>query len=206
MKRLLFILLAISLFNKSVNAREAATERFSRLTYGVEWGYVATVHSGYHYNYFAPEGFRVDESDNNFGYWHNADMYLHIGCNLNVRWNMSMFVGYAGAGDFHNVIPVSIRATRYFGNDPLIDRWLTFVDLGSGICLRSPVQEILVGKIGGGYRISLSKDTKLDFLFSARVTYTHPYIFYDDTQISHNKINRNNAWLSALSIGIALSF
>ena len=63
-----------------------------------------------------------------------------------------------------------------------------------------------MGKIGGGYRISLSKDTKLDFLFSARLTYTHPYIFYDDTQISHNKINRNNAWLSALSIGISLSF
>ena len=79
-------------------------------------------------------------------------------------------------------------------------------ELGSGICIKRPVQEILSGKIGGGYRISLSRTTKLDFLVSARMTYTHPQVTYDKEVISHDMVRRNNAYASALSLGISLTF
>lgn len=204
MKRVLLILLIFSLFNRSVDARE--TERGSRFTFGLEWNYIATLHYGFHFNYFAPEGFRVDDADHFFGYWNNADMNVHIGWNINPTWNLSMYLGYAGVGNIHNVIPISLRATRYFGKDPLSDRWFAFAEAGSGICIKSPVQEILIGKTGFGYRLSLSPDTKLDFILSARTTYTHPHIYYDGIQISSTRINRNNAYLSALSIGMAITF
>lgn len=206
MKRLLLILLTFSLFNNSVIAQESMSDRFPQMTFGVEWGYIGTFHTGYHYNYFAPEGFRVDDEGNRFGYWHNADMYAHIGCNFNLLWNLSLYIGYAGIGNLHNALPVSLRATRYFGKNRMDDGWLAFVDLGSGICLKRPIQEIITGKIGGGYRISLSRDTKLDFIFSVRTTYTHPYIYYEDTMIPNDRINRNNAYLNAISIGMALTF
>lgn len=203
MKNILAILLTLISFNNFVNAQK---DRFSKYTFGVEWGYVATFQSGYRYIFFPPEGYRVDVRDNSFGLQNNADLYIHSGVNLSRSWNLSLYAGYAGVGDIHKVLPVSIRATRYFGKDPLSDRWFAFTDLGSGICFKRPVQEILTGKIGGGYRMSLSRYSKLDFIISARMTYTHPQITYDQEVISQEMVRRNNAYVCALSLGLGLTF
>lgn len=203
MKKILAILLILISFNNFVNAQK---DRFSKYTFGVEWGYVATFQSGYRYIFFPPEGYRVDVRDNSFGLQNNADLYIHSGVNLSRSWNLSLYAGYAGVGDIHKVLPVSIRATRYFGKGPLSDRWFAFTDLGSGICFKRPVQEILTGKIGGGYRMSLSRYSKLDFIISARMTYTHPQITYDQEVISQEMVRRNNAYVSALSLGLGLTF
>ncbi len=206
MRRAISILLIISIFNISVKARNTEGERFSRLTYGLEWGYSATVFSGYHYNYFAPEGFRMDEFGNSFRCRSNAEAYLNVGYNLSDVWNIAVYAGYAGVSDLHKAIPVSLRGTRFFGNDPAEDRWFAFMDFGTGICLKKPVQEIISGKIGCGFRMSLSPTTGLDFLFAIKTIYTHPYIYYDGIEIPFDKINRNNAYISSLSLGLALSF
>ena len=203
MKKILAILLTLISFNNFVNAQK---DRFSKYTFGVEWGYVATFQSGYGYIFFPPEGYRVDVRDNSFRLQNNADLYIHSGINLSRSWNLSLYAGYAGVGDIHKVLPVSIRATRYFGKDPLSDRWFAFTDLGSGICFKRPVQEILTGKIGGGYRMSLSRYSKLDFIISARMTYTHPQITYDQEVISQEMVRRNNAYVCALSLGLGLTF
>ena len=203
MKKILAILLTLISFNNFVNAQK---DRFYKYTFGVEWGYVATFQSGYRYIFFPPEGYRVDVRDNSFGLQNNADLYIHSGVNLSRSWNLSLYAGYAGVGDIHKVLPVSIRATRYFGKGPLSDRWFAFTDLGSGICFKRPVQEILTGKIGGGYRMSLSRYSKLDFIISARMTYTHPQITYDQEVISQEMVRRNNAYVSALSLGLGLTF
>jgi hypothetical protein len=203
MRRIISILLIICSFNICVKAQNS---EFPRFTFGAEWGYVATVQSGYRCIFFPPEGYRVDVRDNSFGLHSNADMYMHGGMNLNENWNISLYIGYAGVSDIHKVIPVSIRTTRFFGRNHLADRWFAFTDLGSGICLKRPVQEILCGKIGGGYRLSLSRDTKLDFILSARMTYTHPQIIYDKMIISHDMVRRNNAYVSAISCGLGLTF
>ncbi|MBR5299510.1 MAG: hypothetical protein IKU36_04570 [Bacteroidales bacterium] len=203
MKKIFAILLILFSFNISVNAQK---DRFNKYTFGVEWGYVATFQSGYRYIFFPPEGYRVDVMDNSFGLHNNADVYIHSGLNLNKNWNLSIYAGYAGVSDIHKVIPVSLRGTRYFGKDPLKDRWFAFVDFGSGICIKRPVQEILAGKIGGGYRMSLSRYSKLDFIFAVRMTYTHPQITYDQEVIVHDMIRRNNAYVSAFSVGIGLTF
>ncbi len=176
------------------------------MTFGLEWGYVASLHTAIHYNFFAPEGYRVSDRRKAFGYLSNADMYAHIGYNLTPQWNLSMYVGYEAVAHFGKAVPVSLRMTRYFNADPESDRWFTFVDLGSGICIKQPVQEILTGKVGGGYRLSLGGSAALDFLISARTTYTHPLIIYDKTLIPANRINRNNALVSALSVGMSLTF
>jgi hypothetical protein len=95
---------------------------------------------------------------------------------------------------------------RYFNTEKDHDRWFMFMDAGSGISIKKPVQEIAVGKIGGGYRLALSRTTGLAFLMSARMTYTHPEIIYDKQPVSIDKINRCNAFLTAISLGISLSF
>lgn len=206
MKKLIFILLALSISNITVNARNAEGEASSRLTFGLEWGYIAAFHTGFHYYYFAPEGFRVDEFGNSFIFRSNVEGYAHIGYNLSDKWNIALYAGYTGIAGMHKAIPVSIRGTRYFGNDPSMDRWLAFIDLGTGVCIKNPIQEILSAKAGGGYRLALSRDTSLDFIFSVRTVYTHPHVYYDGMEIPSEKINRNNAVVNSLSIGMALSF
>lgn len=203
MKKILALTLIMVLFHTGAGAGNTS---FPRLTYGVEWSYIGVFYSGYHYNFFAPEGYRVDSREYGFMYDSNAEGYIHIGYNLSAQDNISLYTGLTAIMDYHHTIPVSIRYTRYYGKDHLSDRWFSFIDLGSGYSVKANPQFILTGKFGGGYRISLSRDTKLDILVSLRSTLTHPDIVYYDIPINHEKINRNNAYISALSLGMALTF
>lgn len=203
MKKILLIFMFIGAFARNSNAQENS---FPRITFGAEWSYIATFQSGWHHNFFSPEGYRVDTSGNKFIYHSNVEAYLHAGYNISKNWNIALYLGMTGISDPHKAVPASIRGTYYVGDDPSRDRWFTYIDLGSGICLKKPPQEILTGKIGGGYRISLSRNTKLDFIAALRMTYTHPTVVYEDQIIPMEKVNRNNAYLSAISFGIGLTF
>ena len=185
---------------------EENTSARKRLTFGAEWGYICTFFSGYHNNFFAPDGWRVDEKDKGMCCFSNAEVYLHIGYNIGHDWNLSIYAGYGGIQDVHHCIPVSVRGTRYFMENVHGDRMFAFMDLGSGISLKKDPQEIMTGKIGCGYRISLSGRTKIDFLAAIRGTYSHKNIFFDNIRIPHERINRNNVYGCALSCGISISF
>ena len=202
MRRLSIILIFLAAA-ASARAQQTIMDKF---TFGAEWGYIGVIHSGFHYNFFAPEGFRLDPRGNTFKYSSNAECYLHAGYNFSDDWNLSLYVGLAGVEEYAHILPMSLRGTRYFRENGMGDRWLAFLDLGSGICLKTPPQEILVGKFGGGYRVSLSRDTKLDFLLALRMTYTHPEIDFYGTPIPMERINRNNAYVSAFSAGMAITF
>ena len=169
--------------------------------------YISITYSSYEYHYFKNnEGGReiVDKGD--FMYDSDSEFALHCGYDFNNYWNLSLYAGYTGLGRFHKAVPVSIRATRYFGDNPLNDRWFAFLDLGSGISIKDKPEEIISGKIGGGYRLSLSRRTKLDFLFSLRAVHTHPDIrIYDDAAIPEN-VYRNEGVITSLGIGIGFTF
>lgn len=177
-----------------------------KVTFGAEWGYSAVLASGYHYNFFDPDGFRVDSKDFKFSHFNNGEVSFHIGYNFNRYWNLSIYAGYIGAGDYQPVLPFSLRATRFFGDSHISDRWFAFWDLGSGICLKEKPQEIITTKIGGGYRYSLSRHTKLDMLLGLRFLYTHPDIIHYGEKVSQTWINRNDGYICSLNIGISLTF
>lgn len=202
MKKLCIIFLTILLLPATGRAQN---ESVPKLTFGAEWGYIGVFYSGYHHNFFAPEGYRVDPRSYKFMYVSNAEAYLHLGYNIDARHNIAAYAGISAIERYHHTIPVSIRFTRYSGDDHMKDRWFTFIDLGSGISIKKNPQAILTGKLGWGYRISLSRDTKLDFLMSYRAVLTHPDIYHYGDMIPHDKVNRNNAYNSALSLGIALT-
>lgn len=198
--------LAIYIFALLMPITVSAEERSQKLTFGTEWGYIHTFYSGYHNNFFSQDGWRVNERDQGLCSYSNAEIYLHIGYNLSDNWNLSAYAGYTNICTINHCIPVSLRATRYFKENAKGDRWLTFIDLGSGITARKHPQEILTGKVGTGYRISLSEGTKIDIIASFRMNYAHTDIIYENTGISFEKINRNNFYAGAASIGISLTF
>lgn len=189
-----------------ISSAEEKTSYAKRLTYGAEWGYVCTFFSGYHNNYFSPDGWRVDEKDSGLRHFSNAELNLHLGCDVSDKWNISGYLGLTAIQDTDYCIPVSLRATRYFHENQKGDRWLTFIDLGSGISIKKHPQEILTGKIGTGYRIKLSEHTKLDFIAALRLNYTHSDIIFENTEINYDRINRNNTYGCAISAGVSLSF
>ncbi len=184
----------------------AKDRREGRFTFGAEWGYIVNIHTGFHYNFFAPEGYRVNPVGHTFGFSSNAEAYVHAGYDLNDKWNLSLYAGYAGIERYHHAVPLSLRAVRYFGRNSKDDRWFCLVDLGSGICLKKSPQALLSGKLGGGYRISLSQNAALDFVFTLRTTLGHPVIDYYGTPIPMEKTNRNNAYVNSISFGIGLTF
>lgn len=204
MKR--FIAILIILVPLVLQAEGSQEHRLKRLTFGAEWNYIASYHYGVHHNFFSQEGYRVDLNQQALGYRSNGDVYLHIGYNFNNDWNLSLYTGYAGVYGFNKTLPMSLRMTRFFQENGKTDRWLCFVDAGSGVCIKVNPQMTATGKIGGGYRLSLSRTTKMDLLFAYRMSLVHPEIVFDGYVVPKEMTNRNNAYVSAFSIGISLSF
>lgn len=203
MKKTCIIAVAMLLFLMTGSAQTTSVPRF---TFGAEWGYIGIFYSGYHYNFYAPEGHRMDPRHHEFTYISNAEAYLHGGYNLNEKYNVSIYMGLSAIGEYHHTLPISVRLTRYYGEDPMKDRWLAFLDVGSGISIKEHPQKLLSGKVGIGYRLSLSRNTKLDFTAALRTVLTHPDIDYYGTPIPYERVNRNNAYISALSLGMAVTF
>lgn len=212
MRRFLHIVLIICVFNtnvysanKNVKQENTSISSFSRLTYGAEWSYIGSIHYSTKYNYFNTEGYRQNSSEDISGYWNNGEALLHVGYNLTQHWNLSFYSGIIGIADIHPAVPLSFRATYYFGEIDK-DRWLVYADLGTGVCIKQEPQEIWTGKIGGGYRITLSRDTKLDFLAALRLCCTHPQIIDGEDFITLQWTNRNTALVESFSIGMAITF
>lgn len=175
-------------------------------TFGTELSYDATLYTTKYQYFISPEGFREEISTSDFIYDTDCELNLHAGYNINNRWNLSLHIGYTGVGDLHRAVPVSVRATRFLDDNPMDDRWFTFVDVGSGISLKTKPQEILCGKLGGGYRLSLSRYTKLDFLMALRAVYTHPDIAYYDIIFIPERLFSNDSVICSLSFGFSLTF
>ena len=204
MKRLAAI--STVLFAFLTAARAQGSEDYPRITYGAEWSYLVSAFSAYHYNYFSPEGYRYNSKGASSGLLGSGEGLLHVGYNVTDSWNLAIYAGFTGISDIHNAVPVSFRATHYFKEDRKGDRWFTFADAGTGISIKKQPQEIVALKLGGGYRVSLSRDTKLDFNAALRCTYTHPDIYFDYELITRRWINRNNAIVLSASVGMAVTF
>ena len=205
MKRRLLIFILSSFAYVCAAGNKSSCEA-SRITYGVEWSYSAAFFKGYHNYFIAPEGYRMEQRLHEPSYFANGEVYVHAGYNLNDFWNLSAYLGYAGIGDFHTGIPVSLRITRFFKENPMGDRWFAYCDIGSGISLKERPQELIIGKLGGGYRLSMSRYTKLDFIAAIRIAHTHPDIDYYGLPIDRNDIARNVGYVVSASLGIGITF
>ena len=206
MRRILVTYILMILTAASGHAR-IGEDSAQSVTYGIEWGYMPSFFSSHDYYFFDPDGyFRVYESGYGAGYFTNAEVNLHVGWNIGSRWNLSLHSGYAGAADFSPVIPITLRATRFWGDNHLADRWFTFGELGSGLVIKEKPQEIAACKFGGGYRLSLSKDTKMDFIAALRALYTHPEVVHYGKTIDKELLIRNDGYVGSLYFGISLTF
>lgn len=177
---------------------------FPRFTYGIEWSYIATINTVYHHNFRAKEGFRMNEKGSTMMYASNGAILAHAGINIGVNCNLSVYAGYAGLAEGYAVMPVSLRYSWLFGKDPSASRWLCFI--GGGCGLHAGDDSIsYTGRIGGGYRMSLSRSIKLDFTVSYQCSYAGIPFSDIDGEVPADRIRRNDNYLSAINIGIGIT-
>lgn len=200
------LILTLTMLTYICAAGKTRTYDIPRFTYGVEWSYVETAFCGHHNYFISPEGYRVEQKEVKGTHIPNGEVSIHAGYNLNPFWNLSVRLGYTGIGDMHPGMPATLRLTRFFGKDYLSDRWFAYGEAGSGISIKENIQELIAGRIGAGYRVSLSKYTKLDILASIRYMQTHPDIEYYGEKIRRISVSHNVGRTISATLGIGLTF
>lgn len=194
----------------SLCAEGAEKQRsYTRFTFGVESSYVLTFLNYSHFNFISADGDRRDERYTTMNVFNNGQILLHAGVNMSENLNLSLYAGYSGVYRHERMIPLSLRLSWYSGKDPMADRWILFCSAGTGFNdFEVPVRLSAEGRLGGGYRISLNRAAKLDFLVAWQGTYTHPSAYESDAgdYVPPERLRRNDALFGAVTFGIALVF
>lgn len=177
------------------------------LKYGVEWGYTATFFDYYHSNYFDPDvGYRIDNIETQFYLYSNAHVAAKIGVEFCRHYAVTLLAGYAGIKQDRRIFPVTVRAA-FFPVSVSEDGWQFFGEGGAGLHHSSEPYSIL-GKLGAGYRIKLSRKSSLDFLSYLRLSTDHPGIYSMDIagHIPEELVRRSDGLYGSLNFSISLNF
>jgi len=182
-------------------------EGSARLSYGIEWGYDATVIDVYHYNYLdAADGFRIDDKAAKPMIYSNGHVMAHLSVEFARHWALGLYAGYAGVQQRTRLFPLALRST-YFMESFRDDGTFIFLEGGAGLHeTRKSISPS--GQLGYGYRAALSRRSSIDFSASLRVTADHPPI-YDSSipgYVSDENIRRSDALYGAVLLSVALNF
>ena len=194
---------------RETGGNTASVRDWPRFTFGAETSYVLTFMNYSHFNFISADGDRRDERYTTFNVFNNGQILVHAGVNVSKNVNLAVYTGYGGVYKEERMIPLSLRATWLVGDDPAKNRWLVFCSAGTGFNdFDKPSKLSAEARIGGGYRISLNRVAKLDFLAGFQETYTHPLAYESDAgdYVPAERLRRNEAWFGALTFGLALVF
>ena len=182
-------------------------EGSARLSYGIEWGYDATVLDIYHYNYLdAVDGFRIDDKAAKPMLYSNGHASVHLTLEFAERWALGRHAGYAGIQQRTRIFPVALRST-YFLESFHEDGKFIFIESGAGLHeMRSNISPY--GRLGYGHRLALSRRNSIDFSASLRIAADHPPI-YDSSipgYVADENIRRSDALYGAMLFSVSLNF
>lgn len=187
------------------------SERRHLITFGIEASGILGLYDYHSFNYRSPFG-REEDMTASVTARLAAQAYLNCGVNVKDFMNISLMVGYQGAGHSTDeaVLSTELRATYLFEEMRNGDRPMAFAQGGPGWNIMNENSLAGVMKFGGGYRISLSEAIKLDFLLGVQFLYLSPKIYEEGyggrSQIASENVGKNNEWTGGLTWGAALCF
>ena len=181
---------------------------FDRFTFGVEWGYSQCFLLNRDYNFISEEGYRVYEQ--NLGFlWHpNAQLLASVGYQLGERSTLAVYGGYIGVGKNNRLLPVMLRYS-YFPSTHSEDGLFAYAQGGLAWHVHATAGRMgWLGTLGGGYRIRLSRDVRLDLLVGLKYLHDHPSIPNPEGpgNVPEHNIRKNTAGYCALDISFAVNF
>ena len=180
--------------------------RAGNFTYGVEWGGSFSAIRYHDYNYLIESGYRMNDSSLSFGGKVNGVFWANVGYLIANRFQISLYSGYEGIDRNVRVVPIVLRGA-FFNKGYHSDGLFAFAGGGVGIT-DVERRSVILGRIGAGYRIVLSKATCLDFMISANMSIRNPDLLDPDSHmpIADYRISVNNLCLGKLGLSMALSF
>ena len=179
-----------------------------RFVLGVEWGYTQCLYHSRNYNFISEEGYRIYEKNSSFYAHANAQILASLGYRLSDQVTLAFYSGYIGVGEQNRLIPALLRAS-YFPSTDSEDGLFAYVQGGTAWHVHSTQGRMAwLGTLGGGYRLRLSTDTRLDLLVGLKYLHDHPSIPNPEGpgNVPEHNIRMNNAGYCALDISLAISF
>lgn len=189
----------------SVSSVSAQKREFPLFTYGVEWGYSAHIHTAAEKLYY-DEGTRISDRYSTWGYQSHGEVLAHAGMNAGRHVNLSIYTGWSGIGEGISAIPLNLRCSVYYGRDTRRARWFNYAEGGTAFVPDRPDVPVYAGRIGAGWRASLSRSVKLDFSIAYKMTYLRPGIVENGVSVPKEQVLIDNNYFSAICLNIGLTF
>ena len=205
-KTILMFIITLLAFLKGGAA--LAGDFYDHLDYGVEWGYTATLQYQHSFVYLSESGSRTLYKGNLLTYKSNGEVLVFAGVKFAKVLTLNACAGWAGVYEGRRVCPLTLRLScfpRGYSSDGVK------ILLEGGKCFAKSFEdkEIMIAKIGAGYRITLSHNIALDFSLNAQMVSDHPLGIYDaehKTIVDDASLLESNAHYSGLSFVMSLSF
>ncbi len=211
-KKIICVVLLVSALLPAA-AGNQKSRSFPRLTFGVEGSFSGTFLTYRHSNFISNYGYRIDRKKFRHRLHGNGEFLLHVGYNVSSHINLSIYTGYSGGGNGRSghIFPLNLRCTLFPSKKTDGDRWFVFLDAGPALNKTESKNDISGnGRLGGGYRLSITRSVKLDFIISLRQTLLKNVTSQPGGMgaefIDQDRIRRNNAAYTALSLGIGITF
>ena len=208
-RKILIMLLLLATLSPTAKGQTLPAGRFfERFVLGVEWGYTQCVFLSRNYNFISEEGYRVYEKNSRFYGHANAQLLASVGYRLSDQVTLAAYGGYIGVGDDNRLIPALLRVS-YFPSTDSEDGLFAYAQGGAAWHVHSVQGSTAwLGTLGGGYRLRLSTDTRLDLLVGLKYLHDHPSIPNPEGpgNVPEHNIRMNNAGYCALDISLAISF
>ncbi|MBQ9462934.1 MAG: hypothetical protein IJU68_04680 [Bacteroidales bacterium] len=176
-------------------------------TYGLEWGYTATLLKTGQYNFICAEGYRIIENPVTWRYFSNGSILANAGLNFTDHLNVSAYSGLLGVYSRRWMVPVELRV-KYCPAG--LDKDGFVLSAGGGVTFPTATlrETGARGVAGAGYRFAIFRKMSVDFTLSLNVTLDHDRITDPDTHqyVSRTEIESNTVQYYALNLSIGLNF
>ena len=178
-----------------------------RFSFGLEWGYTATILKTSQHNYICSEGYRIIDNPVSWWYYSNGSVLANAGLDLNDNINLSAYSGLLGVYSRRWVIPAELRI-RWCPAGLSSDGWLIHGGAAATFPTSSLYETGFRAIAGGGYRLALSNTISVDFLVSLNFTLDSENITDPDTRtlVPRSSITSNSTEYQAVNFSVAINF
>ncbi len=178
-----------------------------RITWGLEWGYTATILKTSQHNFVCDEGYRIIENPVSWRYFSNGSVLACAGADITEHINLSAYTGLQGVYSRRWVVPAMLRM-KWSPAGLRSDGFMLVA--GGGLTFPTTVlrETGMETQAGVAYRIALIRGLSLDLLLTWNFTLDWENITDPDTRqwVPRSKITNNSTEYQALNLSIALNF
>lgn len=179
-----------------------------KLSCHLEWGMTGTVYSHHSSDYTTLEGYHMDPRYYDNIFHPHGFVSVQAGIRPVRRLRLDLCTGYYGLQYEVRSIPVGLRGTWHFGQDPDGKGMLGYAEAGVGFSEDLRGKNADYSRFGIGYRVPLGEGIFLKFLCSGQLSLTHPipYDYFDDMYVDPSRLIRSERVSLGVSFSMAIGF